>query len=196
MKKAVSIIFVLSFAISGYVKGQGSYTSVQYLMGFGVGDLGSYIAQPSFRGAVLDHHRSITDNISAGIELGWNVFYERKDYDTYSNDQVSVSGIQYRYSNNLPILATFEYNLNPENPLKPYANVGIGTMYTERDTEMGIWLLSEKAWHFAFKPELGLLYEVNENAALKIAAKYYYGSAAGDLGAQSYFALAIGLTLF
>ena len=186
-------MILLSVAIPGMVSAQSSSTSIQYVMGFGAGDLGSYISKPSFRGAVFNYQKSVNENLSAGIELGWSVFYEKMDYDTYSIESVSLSGIQYRYSNMFPMLVTAEYSLNPENPLKYFVNFGIGTMYTMRTTDMGLWRLEEKAWHFALKPEIGLLYQLNPGTALKIAGKYYVGFAAGDLDTQSYFAVSAGL---
>ena len=192
MKKVIYISIMLCLLIPGIVKAQGGYTAIQYVIGFGAGDLGDYISKPSFRGAVFEYQKSISENVSAGLELGWNVFYEKKDYDTYTIEPASLSGVQYRYSNNFPMLVTAEYNLKPNDFVKPYANLGIGTMYTIRNTDMGIWTLEEKAWHFALKPEIGMLVEVNANAAFKIAGKYYVGFASGDLETQSYFAITGG----
>jgi len=192
MKKAIYSIVFLSLVLTGLVQAQSGYTAIQYVMSFGSGDIGEYISKPSFRGAVFEYQRSINENVSAGIELGWNVFYEKKDYDTYSFETASLSGVQYRYSNNFPMLVTVEYNLKPDNMLKPYANLGIGTMYTRRNTDMGIWTLEEKAWHFALKPEIGVLLEVSPGAAFKIAAKYYVGFKSGDLETQSYFGITGG----
>lgn len=194
MKNKVLFIVLLSFAIPGMVQAQSGYTSIQYVIGFGTGDLGSFISKASFRGAVFEYQRNINPNLSAGLEIGWNTFYEKKDYDTYTQETVSVSGLQYRYSSHLPLLATVEYNLKPEGPFKPYVNLGIGTMYTKRDTDMGQWRLAQEAWHFALKPELGLLYELNFSTDLKASAKYYTGFAGGDLeSSQSYFAITAGI---
>lgn len=192
MKKAIYIVTVLSFLIPGLVKAQGGYTAIHYVMSFGSGDLGDYISKPSFRGAVFEYQRNINKNVSAGIEFGWNVFYEKKDYNTYTIEPASLSGVQYRYSNNFPMLVTAEFNLKPDDFVKPYANLGIGTMYTLRNTDMGVWTLEEKAWHFALKPEIGILIEISTNAAFKIAGKYYVGFASGDLDTQSYFAISGG----
>ena len=192
MKKVIYIITVLSFIIPGLAGAQGGYTAIQYVMGFGSGDLGDYISKPSFRGAALEYQRMVSPNVSAGIEIGWNTFYEKKDYDTYTFETASLSGVQYRYSNIFPMLVTAEYNLKPDEMLKPYVNFGIGTMYTKRNTDMGIWTLEEKAWHFALKPEIGVLLEVNANASFKIAGKYYVGFKSGDLETQSYFAVTGG----
>ena len=193
MKKTIIYLILLGITIPGMVRAQGSSVSIQYVIGFGAGDLGNYITKTSFRGAVFNYQKSINENLSAGIEMGWNVFYERMDNDTYTIESVSLSGVQYRYSNILPMLVTAQYNLNTENPLKPYVNLGIGTIYNIRTTDMGLWRLEEKAWHFALKPEIGLLYELNPAAALKVSGKYYVGFAAGGLETQSYFALSAGI---
>lgn len=192
MKKVIYISIVLCLLIPGIIQAQGGYTAIQYVVSFGSGDLGDYISKTSFRGAVFEYQRNISKNVSAGVELGWNTFYEKKDYDTYTFESASLSGIQYRYSNSFPILVTAEYNLKPDDMLKPYANFGIGTMYTKRNTDMGMWTLEEKAWHFALKPEIGMLLEVKPGAAFKIAAKYYVGFKSGDLETQSYFSISGG----
>jgi hypothetical protein len=117
------------------------------------------------------------------------------DYDTYTIETVSLTGVQYRYSNILPMLVTGEYALTLESPLKPYVNLGIGTMYNIRSTDMGLWRVEEKTWHFALKPEIGFLYELSPAAALKVSGKYYVGFAAGGLETQSYFALSAGIAI-
>lgn len=80
--------------------------------------------------------------------------------------------------------------------LRHYVNFGIGTMYTQRDTDMGLWRLREVAWHFALKPEVGLLYEINFNTAFKVAAKYYTGFSAGDLETQSNLTISGGFAFW
>jgi hypothetical protein len=193
MKKTIIYLILLGITIPGMVRAQGSSVSIQYVIGFGAGDLGNYITKTSFRGAVFNYQKGVNENLSAGIELGWNVFYERMDYDTYTIESVSLTGVQYRYSNILPMLVTGEYTLNLESPLKPYVNLGIGTMYDVRTTDMGLWRVEEKAWHFALKPEIGFLYELSPAVALKVSGKYYVGFAAGGLETQSYFALSAGI---
>jgi hypothetical protein len=193
MKKILIPVLILCISFPVMVRAQQSYTSIQYQIGFGMGDLGDYISNTSFRGVSIEYHGYINDNVSAGAEVGWNVFYERKDYDTYSAGTESVSGIQYRYSNHIPILVTGEYSLRPGEKLNPYINLGIGTMYSRRKTDMGQFYLQEEAWHFALKPEIGLIYDLSFNAGFKIGAKYYTGFAAGDLETQSYLAISAGL---
>jgi hypothetical protein len=194
MKKIFIPVFILCISIPALVKAQQSYTSFQYQVGFGMGDLDDYISDASFRGFSIEYHGYINDNVSAGVELGWNVFYERKDYDTYSVGSESVSGFQYRYSSQFPMLVTGEYSFKPVEKLNPYVNLGMGTIYSRRNTDMGTFTLEEEAWHFALKPEIGLIYDLSFSTGFKVGAKYYTGLAAGDLETQSYLAISAGLT--
>ena len=57
---------------------------------------------------------------------------------------------------------------------------------------MGQYTLEEEAWHFAIRPEVGILYDMNEGISFSVTGKYYYGFEAGDLPSQGYFALNFG----
>lgn len=196
MKKLIVLAALTLVIFSQRAVGQESeYLSVQYSVGIGIGDMGDFISKPSFRGVLLEYRRSINSNLSVGIDFGWNVFYEKKDYDTYTVGTETLSGIQYRYQNELPMLAALDYNFSgEENPFKPYAGLGIGTIYTERATDMGLWRLEQNPWQFLVRPEVGFLYELSYSVSAKVAAKYYYGFAAGDLDeAQGYVSINVGL---
>jgi hypothetical protein len=195
MKKIIFII-ILAFTIVavGRVNAQHKgYTSFQYAMGIPAGDLNSFISKPSFRGFLFEYRRNITDNISAGLDLGWNVFYERKSNDTYTVKDASISGVQYRYSNEFPMLVSIDYSFSQGNKVQPYASFGIGTIYSLRDTDMGIYRYEQDAWHFGLKPEIGAIFEMSDVVGFKLAAKYYHGFAAGDLESQGYFSVSAGL---
>ncbi len=195
MKKiiiAFAFFTLLVFTQSAYSQ-QPGYWSFQYAMGFGSGDLGEYISQPSFRGGLIEYRKAVKDNVLVGVDVGWNVFYEKKDADTYTSGTESLSGVQYRTQNALPILVSAEYFLYTENTLKPYVGFGIGTMYIERSTDMGQWRLKENPWSFAVKPEVGLLYELSFSTSFKLAAKYYNGFKTGQLDNQGYFSVSAGL---
>ena len=132
MKKIIVLTIFCSLLIgtNGYSQ-QNGYTSVQYGVSFATGDMGDYISAVSWRGFLVEYKRPVNDNLLAGIDLGWNVFYERKPDDTYSRGTESLSGVQYRYQNEVPILATLDYLIGSGSALSPYVGIGIGTMYLE-----------------------------------------------------------------
>lgn len=187
--KKIFIILFCAIAISSSAQ---SLTGIQYSMGFGTGDLGDYIGAASFRGFTIDYRKLVQPNIGVGFEAGWNVFYEEKSFDTYSQGNLSLSGKQYRYNNQFPMLFSADYYLKPGEDINPFAGLGIGTMYSLRNTDMGQYTLEEDAWNFALRPEVGVLFAANPDMSLSITGKYYYGFEAGDLPAQSYFALSLG----
>ncbi len=195
MKKIiVAILFGCLFSLNSSFS-QDNYITMQYEMSFGTGDLGEFISAPSFRGAAFQYKHTLTGNFLVGFDLAWNVFYEEKSYDTYSVNSISLSGLQYRYQNECPIFVTVDYLFSPENKVQPYIGLGIGTMYSERLLDMGMYRFSETAWHFALKPELGMMYELSPGVLFKLSAKYTAGFAAGDLDEnQSYFTLGAGIT--
>jgi hypothetical protein len=194
MKKIFALIIFCSLvSFASVYSQQGSHISIQYDMSFATGDLGDYISAASFRGASAQYRYAVTDNILVGIDAGWNVFYEKKDYDSYTVGTATLSGVQYRYQNEVPLLASIDYLILTDNTLNPYVGVGIGTMYTERATQMGTWYLEQNPWHFLIKPEAGVLVKMSGSTSFKLGVKYYYGFAAGDLESQGYFTISTGL---
>jgi outer membrane protein len=189
MKKLYLIIILYVAASSAFAQ---SITNVQYSMGFGAGDLNDFISNTSFRGIAIDYRKMVQPNIGAGFELGWNVFYAEKAYDTYSLENLSYSGKQWRYNNQFPALFAVDYYLQPGEQINPFAGLGIGTMYSLRNTDMGQYTFEEDAWHFALRPEVGVVIEASPTLSVAITGKYYHGFEAGDLDAQSYFALTFG----
>ncbi len=192
MKKSIYILIAAGMFIASGARAQSSFTTY-YSMGFGTGDVNTYISAPSFRGFGMEYKNYIKPNLSIGIDVAWNVFYERKDYDTYTSGTLSVSGVQYRYINAVPIFVNTNYYFKPGGKIKPYVGLGIGTMSMNRKTEMNLYYISEDSWNFALKPEAGILFNANPEMDILIAGKYNYGFAANGMTAQSYFTLNLGL---
>jgi len=188
--KKVFYIFMFTLIASSAIA-QTSFNTWNYSMGFGSGDLKEYIGKASFRGVTYDYTKLVTENVGVGLELGWNTFYEEMEYDTYSTGNWDYSGKQWRYSNHLPMLFTLNYFKTTANGLIPFAGLGVGTIYVERRTDMGTWAFTKDAWEFALRPEIGVMMD-RGGSGVSISGKYYYGFAAADLEAQSYFTINVG----
>lgn len=192
MKKIIALVIFCSLMSFTNVFSQAeNHLSIQYDMSFATGDMGSYISAGSFRGASAQYRYAVTDNVLVGIDAAWNVFYERKDKDSYTSGTQTLTGVQYRYQNQVPLLVAADYVFMADKDFQPYLGLGIGTMYSERNTQMGIWVFEENPWQFALKPEVGFLYNISYGTALKLGFKYYTGIG-GDLGTQSYLTIGLG----
>lgn len=194
MKKI--IVLMIFGALLGTTKSfgqQDSYMSVQYSVSFGMGDMADYVSKASWRGILVEYRGYVNSQVFAGFDVGWNVFYEKKDYDTYTQGTESLSGIQYRYQNQVPILATVDYLIKNDGALRPYVGLGIGTMYSERATDMNLYRLKQNSWQFAVKGEVGMLYEVSYSSSIKLAVKYYNGFKTGKMDNQGYLSINLGM---
>lgn len=192
MKKLFYTFLAVGLIAAAPAMAQSSF-SAQYSMGFGSGDVKSYISSPSFRGGAIEYRYHVQDKIAVGADISWNTFYERRAYDTYTSGTVSLSGVQYRYINAMPIYLAGDYYFKPGEKLNPFIGLGVGTLYTRRNTDMNLYTLENKVWAFALRPEAGVLVNANPNLDVILVGKYNYGFAAGGLDAQSYFTFNIGL---
>ena len=195
MKKIIFLMIFGFLLMTGKSYGQqDSYMSVQYSVSIPMGDMGEYISKTSWRGILIEYRGYVTSNLFVGIDAGWNVFSEKKDYDTYTQGTESLTGIQYRYQNQVPLLATIDYLFSADKELKPYVGFGIGTMYSERSTDMNLYRLKLNSWQFALKGEVGLLYEVSYTSSVKFAVKYYTGFKNNTFESnQSYLSINLGM---
>jgi opacity protein-like surface antigen len=196
MKKILLAACVLSLCTVGVLKAQ-STTTITYPIAFPAGDLKDFSSKTSFRGIHLDFQKMVQDNVGVGFSVGWNVFYEELNYDTYTVDNVSLSGKQWRYSNLIPMLISSTYQLKPGDSMNPYVGLGVGVMYSLRNTDMNLYTLEQDAWNFTLQPAVGVLIEASDVTKVNISARYTHGFEAGNElpGAQSYFSLNFGFTL-
>ena len=195
MKKIIFIIS-LCFVTVGAAVAQ-SNTTISYSVGFPVGDLSDYITNVSWRGVTLDFRKMVNPNIGVGFSTGWNVFYEEMGRQTYTIDNQSLTGKQYRYSNHFPIYVNPTYYLRPDDTVNPFFSLGIGTIYTLRNTDMNLYTWEQESWGFALAPEVGLQYSMGEGtgAAFTVSGKFNHAFKAGDINsAQSFFTLNVGFS--
>lgn len=189
----LSLLLIVSFAVFSTAVAQRSQTSIQYVIGFPMGDLKDYIGSTSFRGVAVDFRTMVHPKLAVGFDAGVNVFYERKDYDTYVDGTASLSGVQYRYTNAFPLHATVAYYPNNEKSFSPFIGLGAGTVYNKRDTDIGMWEISTDEWQFSLKPEVGFINKFSPNFGLKVAAKYFANFKSNGLEGQSFIALGVGI---
>lgn len=193
MKLKWIIICLAIVAFSSRGQAQQNMFSIQYSMGFPGNNLNDYISETSFRGFGLDYEYITSMNIAFGLDAGVNTFYERKGYDTYTDGTVSITGTQYRYTNSIPLMASVGYYLMPDEILSPYVSLGVGTIYTLRDTDIGFYSTEVETWHFSLRPEIGAIFNFTPQFGIKVAGKYYHAFETSELDSQSYVAVDVGL---
>lgn len=189
MKKNILLLLLTGF-LSLPAFAQNTF-SIQYALGFG-GTLNNYITSTSVRGATFEYKIFPQPNISIGLDAGWNHFYERRAYDTYTQGTVSLSGVQYRYANAVPIFVTTSFYFSPGNKINPFVGLGVGTIFMSRYMDMGIFRVTDEEWHFALKPEAGVLVNLAPDMDLILGLRFNNAFATSDTEQQNYMAFNIG----
>jgi hypothetical protein len=190
MKKIFILIIISALGMSSF--SQDNLTALQYSMGFGTGNMHDFISKASFRGFTFDYRNLVQPNLGVGVEFGWNVFYDEIPEGTYEYQNLTISGKQWRYSNHFPMLGSFDYYIHPDDIVTGFVGLGLGTMYSLQNTDMGTYTYEKDAWHFAFRPELGVILKAGPGIGFTVNTKYYYGVKAGDLPSQGYFTINVG----
>ena len=189
MRYIILITLTAVFTLKGSC--QNVFT-MSYPISFPMGDLKKYSSATSFRGFNMEFLHEAKPNMSAGVELGWNVFYERVDNKDYKSGNATLSGVQFRYTNSVPILVITKYSPKSGKTADPYVGFGIGTLFSSRSTDFGLYRLTTEDWQFCLRPEAGVLLHVQHGTSIMIGAKYYAAFNSADLDGQSFLSANIG----
>jgi hypothetical protein len=186
------ILFALSASLSLGTYAQSAFV-LSYPIGFTMGGHHDYISQTSFRGITMEYVHKMKENIAIGLEVGWNVFYQKEDEKEYKEGTASITGVQYRYTNAVPLIAESKYLFasSGKNTV-PYVGFGLGTLYVNRTTDFGLYRIVTDAWQFCLRPEAGVMFKFQSTVHGFIGAKYNAAFDTDALDAQSYLTVNIG----
>jgi outer membrane protein len=192
MKKIFFVFLITGIITATQVKAQESLFSIEYSMGFATGDLKEFNEAASFRGMSFEYRYMMKPAVGIGFETGYNLFYDRLDYATYTQGTESLSGVQYRYTHAVPVLAAADYYFKPDANTNPFIGLGLGTIYVFRDVDMGMFTMEDDDWQFALRPQVGTVITM-QGIDLMLAAKYMMGFKTDDMAANNYFTINVGL---
>lgn len=194
MKKLfLSFLLILSIATS---YAQFGYGGIGYNMGVTAGNSADYIEQFSWRGFSVEGHGFVSDNITLGGFYSLNTFNEELTGDFVDGTR-TINGTQIRYINASPIMFEARYHTADLGDPAFYAGLGVGMMWVEQRTLMGVFEVTDRDWQFGLSPHIGFIYPIGYgNSAFNISARYNAGFDSSDLDGQSYLSLNVGLIWF
>lgn len=186
-------LFAILFSISTFGQGGGVW-NFDWNMGFPTGDLKDFIDQPSFRGFSIEGQGYVSNNVTVGGILGWNVFYENQGFVTETVGTKKIYGYKRQYANAMPLMVTGHYYFTLSG-IQPYIAAGIGTYYIESRDFMGLYYVQSKVWHFGIAPEVGLIMPFGSgDAGLNINFKYNMAAKTKDEASYSWFGVNVGIS--
>ena len=167
-----------------------------YSMGLPVGSTSDYISKYSWRGFGLEGRAFINDNLSMGGSFAWNVFFEEKIGESFTQDNGTATADQFRYINAYPInFITHYYFGEYDAPARFNVGVGLGAIKVNRRTEVSVVGFEHNYWHFSVTPEVGVIVPFNYSTNLLVSVRYNYAAEAkGE--SFSYLSFNIGIAWY
>jgi outer membrane protein W len=193
MKKIFFLLLIVTCTKWVQAQHQSDFI-ISYPIGFPMSNLKDYISKTSFRGINMEFNKRVKPYLDVGLEVGWNVFYE-KVTGPYKNGTTTISGVQYRYVNAVPIIAGVKYYKEGKGMAEPYIGLGIGTLYVDQSTDAGLYRFSVDAWQFCARPEIGVILRAKNDPSIGVllGLKYYAAFNTKDLDGQSYLTFNVGI---
>jgi len=190
--KKYTFIFILCLA-SLITRGQDEISVViNYMPSLSLGETADFTKNFSPRGVELELDRFIADDLSLGLSVGWNVFREKVVGESFEYNNYLVTGTQFRYSNIVPLNVKTKKYFSMGNQT-PFIGFGLGTSYTRRTNDVGIFSIIDNQWQFHIAPEAGIQARIGTEMLASLKIKYSYSLKAGNFPAMSYLGFGIGI---
>nr|WP_321353712.1 hypothetical protein [uncultured Draconibacterium sp.] len=194
MKKYIIISLLVITTIAAKAQ-EGTSIFVNYLPSIPLGNTADFSDNISPRGVDFEVQRFLNEELSIGFNIGWNMFREKIPEETFFQEGLTITAVQFRYSNIVPLNINVKKYFMSEGDYIPYVGFGLGTSYNESRNDVGVFSLIDDKWLFNISPEIGMLYDMNYKSFLSVKLKYNYGFKSGDFPAQSFLSLGVGIGL-
>jgi opacity protein-like surface antigen len=192
MKKLYTILIIVLIATQGFAQKDIFY--LNYSPSIPLGETSDYTSEMTWRGFGFGYGKFINQNIAIGIDLSWSVYDEQFENETLIYNNLTITGLQNRYINTVPLHLTVQYYIG-ESDLKFLVGAGIGTSWTEKITEMGIYSLTNSEWQFSMAPEIGVVYSLTDKIQPFFKLKYFYSTKNKDFESVSHLNFVIGFAI-
>lgn len=189
LNKYLSIIILsLLFLNTGFgqIRQSSNIFTLEYSTAFNVGKASDFMSKPGWAGLSMSYKTFVKDNVGIGFTGGWNIFGQEEDNGTTefvgTNYNTTVSGPQARYINYVPLYATASYFISNKanSPVVPYIQANVGTVYAKQRLQLGANIIDNDNWHFAMGPEVGCIFNIDNNTGIIFNGKYNYLFSSGE----------------
>ena len=161
------------------------------------GDFKNVVDKTSLRGADVTILYGINDKFSAGLNIGFQDFYQKFPRSVYKlSDGSDISAVLTNSIQTLPILATAKYSFLPQARVQPYATAGVGGAIVLSKQYIGEYPNETNKFSFAAKPGVGVYipFRKQGEVGVNLGVNYnYIAYKQDDISNLSYIGFTIGI---
>lgn len=193
MKRIVLALIAVPLLCTSVAEAQGDWWwGAEYTVSLPQGATKEFADNTSWRGATLEARKVLNQNVTVGLLFGWYVFDETR-LETASRPGIDVTGLPFNYVNSFPIQATAHYYLGQRRGTRVHLGGGAGVTINELRTDVGLFRLQDTKAQFSVFPEVGVSIPLNWSLRGVLSVRYNYSLKSGDVPAQEYVGISLGL---
>ena len=151
--------------------------SIDYNVNIPTGSFKDYVTHPAYKGFTAGLAYPVNDQLSLGISIGYNDYYQKYDRQVYNQGKGSdISAVVSNSIQQMPLLITANYALVKEGFIRPYIGAGAGLNFVSFDQYLGEFDDPHSMTKLAVRGEAGFFIPLSNysSTALKIGASYNY----------------------
>lgn len=151
------IFFLLAAFTLNAQQGANNFT-INYTAAFPTGSFKNTVSSNSFRGFNASFLHGVSDQISVGLGMGFQDFYQKNPRQLYKlSDGSDLSAVLTYSIQTIPVLVKVKYDFTSGGTIQPYAAVGAGANFIAYQRLFGEFGNTQGKVRFAARPEIGLL---------------------------------------
>jgi hypothetical protein len=138
----------------------------------------NFVSKTSYDGFRFDYRKMIKSDLSVGLDITWNSYYQYYPTKTYQIPDGAVTTDLYSYIYTLPIAVNVHHYFHAGKMVIPYAGLAIGATYSEQRLYYNTYVSYDDNWGFLIRPEIGAIIKFHEQSGvgLLIGADYSYST--------------------
>lgn len=201
MKKINIVLLTMMFFLLGLMQAPAQRGEVRLTASIAgatpLGDFKDVVDKTSLRGMDATILYGINDKLSAGLNIGFQDFYQKFPRALYKlSDGSDISAVLTNSIQTIPLLATARYNFMPGGRVQPYASAGAGGAIVLNKQYIGEYPNESNKFSFAAKPAVGVYipFRKQGEVGVNLAVNYnYIAYKETDASNLSYLGFTIGI---
>lgn len=139
-------------------------------------ELRKIVDKTSFQGWGFEYRYALTNTLTVGGALTWNIFHQEIDKSTWQFENTTITSRNWRYTHVVPVSVNFHFNPlhNQGARVQVFAGGGIGGNYVNQEVWAGLYTFRHEKWNFHAYPEVGLRYVMSTQTALFLSGQFMY----------------------
>ncbi len=148
-----------------------------YMVNIPAGAFRDQVNQAAFRGFTAGVAYPVNEQLSIGLQLAHNDYYQKYPRQQYTLDQgTTVSAVLTNSIQQLPVMAALTYSLYKKGVVLPYIGAGAGVNFISFDQYLGEFDNPQSAIKPVFQTDAGVLIPLSKYAgtAIRVGGSYQW----------------------